>query len=118
MTPETAERGYNNRAAVPEHPQYFARWAAESARVRSALHCSVDVRYGARPKETIDVFPRGRRRGLLFFIHGGYWRSLDKSEHSFVAEPFVEHGFDVAVINYDLARRSTSRRSPTSAAAR
>ena len=102
LTTEAAERGYNNRAAVPEHPHYFARWASESARVRSALHCVVDARYGSRPKETMDIFQAGGRRGLLFFIHGGYWRSLDKSEHSFVAEPFVEHGFDVAVINYDL----------------
>ena len=102
LTPDTAERGYNNRAAVPEHARYFSRWAGESARVRSALHCVLDVRYGSRPKETMDLFTAGGRRGLLFFIHGGYWRSLDKSDHSFVAEPFVEHGYDVAVINYDL----------------
>ena len=102
LTPDEAERGYNNRAAVPDHPQFFARWAADSARVRSALHCSLDVRYGPGAKETMDLFPAGGRRGLLFFIHGGYWRSLDKSDHSFIAEPFVDHGFDVAVINYDL----------------
>ena len=102
LTPEESERGYNNRAAVPDYAKYFARWADESARVRSALHCVVDARYGSRPKATMDLFPAGGRRGLLFFIHGGYWRSLDKSEHSFVAEPFVEHGFDVAVINYEL----------------
>ena len=102
LSPEDAERGYNNRAAVPDHPQYFARWAIESARVRSALHCVIDARYGSRPKETMDLFPAGGRRGLLFFIHGGYWRSLDKSDHSFVAEQFIEQGYDVAVINYDL----------------
>ena len=102
LSPDSAERGYNNRAAVPEYPRYFSRWAIESARVRSALHCVLDVRYGPRPKETMDLFTAGGRRGLLFFIHGGYWRSLDKSEHSFVAEAFVEHGYDVAVINYEL----------------
>lgn len=102
LTPEFCERGYNNRAAVPEHPRYFERWADESARVRSAMYCVVDARYGTRPKETMDLFPAGGHRGLLFFIHGGYWRSLDKSQHSFIAEPFVEQGFDVAVINYDL----------------
>ena len=36
------------------------------------------------------------------FIHGGYWRALDKDEHSFVAPAFVEAGIGVAVINYDL----------------
>jgi arylformamidase len=36
------------------------------------------------------------------FIHGGYWRSLDKKHHSFVAAPFVNAGAAVAVINYSL----------------
>jgi arylformamidase len=36
------------------------------------------------------------------FIHGGYWRSLDKKDHSFVALPFVNAGATVAAINYSL----------------
>ena len=102
LTPEYCERGYNNRAAVPEYAQYFARWAEASARARTTLRCKLDVRYGPRPKETLDLFPAGGRRGLLVFIHGGYWRALDKSDHSFIAPPFVAAGIDVAVINYDL----------------
>lgn len=102
LTPEYCERGYNNRAAVPDYADYFARWASTSAELRSALQCEIDVRYGARPKETLDLFHANDARGLLFFIHGGYWRSLDKSDHSFVAKAYVENGYDVAVINYDL----------------
>jgi arylformamidase len=102
LTPEYCERGYDNRAAVPEFPQYFKRWAEDSAAVRSTLRCVQDVRYGGRPRETLDLFPAGGRRGLLIFIHGGYWRALDKSDHSFIAPPLVAEGFDVAVINYDL----------------
>jgi len=36
------------------------------------------------------------------FLHGGYWRALDKSDFSFVAVPFVAQGFAVANVNYDL----------------
>ncbi len=36
------------------------------------------------------------------FIHGGYWRALDKSDHSFVAPPLVAASVGVAVMNYDL----------------
>jgi len=36
------------------------------------------------------------------FIHGGWWRSLDKVDHGFVAPVFVAAGFAVAVVNYDL----------------
>ena len=102
LTPELCERGYNNRAAVPDHPQYFKRWAEASAQARAALHPALDLRYGPRPKETLDLFVGGGQRGLLVFIHGGYWRALDKSDHSFVAPAFVAAGFDVAVVNYDL----------------
>jgi arylformamidase len=39
---------------------------------------------------------------VLVFIHGGYWRSLDKSDHSFIAPPFTQAGFCVVVVNYAL----------------
>ena len=103
MSDAEIERGYNNRAAVPEHAEWFARWAKASEEVRSRLAATVDVRYGPNPKETMDVLlPRGKRRGTFVFIHGGYWRALDKSEHTFVATPFIDAGYAVAVVNYDL----------------
>jgi arylformamidase len=36
------------------------------------------------------------------FIHGGYWRSLDKADHSFVAPAFTQRGVCVVVPNYAL----------------
>ena len=39
---------------------------------------------------------------VLVFIHGGWWRALDKSDHSFLAPPFVERGALVVVPNYAL----------------
>ena len=39
---------------------------------------------------------------MLLFIHGGWWRSLDKSDHSFVAPPFTAAGAVVVVPNYAL----------------
>jgi len=102
-TAELVERGYNNRAAVPDHPQWLAKFAELSANARTALRPITDLRYGPNPKETLDLFvPAGGSLGTLVFIHGGYWRALDKSDHSFVASPFVAQGFAVAVLNYDL----------------
>jgi arylformamidase len=99
---EFVEREYNLRAAFPDHPQWFARWAVESAAARARLDGRLDVRYGAGPKQTMDLFPAGHARGTLLFIHGGYWRALDKSDHSFVASPLVARDIAVAVLNYDL----------------
>ena len=97
------ESQYNNRAAVPDHPQYFARWAEESERVRRSVRCYLDVPYGTHAMEKLDLFqPPGRSRALLMFIHGGYWRALDKKDHSFVAAELVKHGVTVAVVNYAL----------------
>ena len=103
LTPEAIERGYNNRAAVPEHQQWFDQFLARSESAKEALRPSTDIRYGSGPKETLDLYlPATPARGTLMFIHGGWWRSLDKSDHGFVAPAFVAAGFAVAVVNYDL----------------
>lgn len=96
------EREYNLRTAFPDHPQWFARWSTESALARSRLDAHLGLRYGSGPKQTLDLFPASSPRGALLFIHGGYWRALDKDDHSFVAPVFVAEGIGVAVINYDL----------------
>lgn len=100
-----AERRYNARLTSPNWRQVFERWAKESAAVRAACagSCRLDVRYGPHAMQTLDLFlPAGRPRGTLMYIHGGYWRSLDKSDASIVAPPFTEAGYAVAVVNYAL----------------
>ena len=97
------EREYNNRALVPEHPAYFARWDRDSSYVRANLAHETDVAYGADARHRIDLFPAPNARGTLVFIHGGYWRSLDKSMFSWLAAPYVAAGISVALPNYRLA---------------
>lgn len=94
---------YNNRARVPEAPGLLQRWAEASVLARSRMTCQLDEPYGAGPAERVDVFP-ARESGapVLVFIHGGYWRSLDKSDHSYVAPAFVQAGAMVVVPNYAL----------------
>jgi arylformamidase len=101
-------RQYNNRALVPDHARYFAQWAESSAHARSSLKCELDRRYGDMPGEAIDFFPaQGGDGTCMMFIHGGYWRSLDKSDYSFLAPPWVKAGVSVAVVNYDLCPKVT-----------
>ena len=105
--PAWLDAQYNNRALVPEHAQYFERWARESRAARERLSGLLDVAYGHGAGETLDVFPARRRDDqplapVLVFIHGGYWRSLDKSDHSFLAPAFVDKGACVVVPNYAL----------------
>lgn len=94
---------YNNRALVPDHPAFFARWAQASAQARAEGPCVLDVAYGDGPAETLDVFPAPNGDApVLVFVHGGYWRALDKSDHSFVAPAFTRDGACVVVPNYAL----------------
>ena len=95
------DRMYNNRARVPDHAQYFARWAEGSAAARRQP-CALDVVYGGGLNETLDIFPAARADApVLVFIHGGYWRSLDKADHAFIAPAFTDRAC-VVVPNYAL----------------
>lgn len=102
------ERMYNNRMRVPDHGDYFTRWAAQSALVRQHLPCERDIAYGDDPRERLDAFHAPRKGApLVVFIHGGYWKALDKSHHSFLAAAFHEAGAAVVVPNYAFCPRVT-----------
>jgi arylformamidase len=97
------EREYNNRALVPEHPEFFARWERDSEFVRSSLPCTLDLAYGPDARHRLDVFPAANARGTLVFIHGGYWRTLDKKMFSWIAASWVAAGVNVVLVNYRLS---------------
>lgn len=94
---------YNNRALVPNFADHFSNWIESSKAARANLTCQLDIAYGAGPNETLDIFPAAKPNApVVVFIHGGYWRSLDKSDHSFVAPPLHDMGACVVVVNYAL----------------
>ena len=127
-SPAWLDSQYNNRALVPTFGQHLQRWAADSEAARQRLsHAHLDVPYlttervrafvgsagaacttGTGP--ALDVFrpqPGGSGHPIggapvLVFIHGGYWRALDKADHSFLAPPYVAQGACVVVPNYTL----------------
>jgi len=102
-TPAWYDRMYNNRALVPGFATHLQQWISDSAMARDQLTCLTDLSYGAGPNETLDIFPAADAKApVLVFLHGGYWRSLDKSDHSFIAPPFVKQGVCVVVPNYAL----------------
>lgn len=99
----TLDRLYNNRALVPDYAEYFSRWTQASVIARQTPSCRLDVPYGDGPGETLDIFPAsGAKAPVLVFIHGGYWRALDKADHSFIAPVFTQSGACVVIPNYAL----------------
>jgi arylformamidase len=72
------------------------------------MTCYLERRYGDMPGETLDLFPARKGDGTcMMFIHGGYWRSLDKQDFSFLAPAWVDAGVSLAVVNYDLCPKVT-----------
>ena len=97
------DRMYNNRALVPDFADHFEHWRQGSDSARAQRRCVLDVAYGDGPNETLDIFPASRPDApVVVFIHGGYWRSLDKADHAFVAPPLLDMGACVVVVNYAL----------------
>ena len=99
------DRQYNNRELVPDWADYLARWKRDSQEARLNWPCLLDLPYGESITQTLDWFAPATT-GLapcLVFLHGGWWRSLDKADHSFIAPPYVARGVHVVVVNYALA---------------
>jgi arylformamidase len=94
----------NPRASTPSFFHHIRRWSDASERARGGFAPRLDLTYGPGARERLDFFPLpGKVSPLLIFFHGGDWQSLDKSDFSFLAPPFLERGIAVALVNYGLA---------------
>lgn len=95
---------YNARASIPDHPYIFTRWQKDSALARRTHAGLLDLAYGTAAKERLDFYPAYQAGApLLVFIHGGWWRSLDKSDFTFVIPAYRRAGYNIALTNYTLA---------------
>ena len=103
QTPAWYDAQYNNRARIPEHPAILAHWFEASARARERHADMVEVAYDSAPRERLDVFAaRSPASPVFVYLHGGYWRALDKRDQSFLAPPFVDAGAMVVLPDYTL----------------
>ncbi len=108
LSAEDIEAQFNPRVAVQDFDGHLAQYTARSRAARGRLEGRLDLAYGATPLQTLDVFPAARSGApVQVFLHGGYWRALDKSDLSFVAEPLVAAGATAVLLNYDLCPQVT-----------
>jgi arylformamidase len=103
LSAEQVEQQFNPRVAVPQAQRHLDRYASRSAEARQRIGGEFDIRYGDKPKQTLDWHRAATAdRPIVLFIHGGYWRKLDKSDHSFIVPFFLDAGHSVVNLNYDL----------------
>ncbi|WP_099864969.1 alpha/beta hydrolase [Pararhizobium haloflavum] len=99
---------YANAAHIPGSDAFPERWATEAARFRSAQtatgRCRLDIAYGEGDRNRFDLFqPAAEPKGLVIFVHGGYWKAFDKSSWSHLAGGALAKGHAVAMPSYTLA---------------
>lgn len=95
---------YDNTSAVENSGEYLALWARRSSTLRARQPELMDIAYGPRERNRLDVFRSGRENApLLVFIHGGYWQRNSKDVFCCMAEGLLPHGIDVACLGYTLA---------------
>lgn len=100
-----AERdaAYNNSAAVADYAEWVARWTDMSARRRAESHAVLDVPYGPRERNRIDLFPGDPSAPTLVYIHGGYWQRGAREWYSCMGEGVGAHGWSSAIVGYTIA---------------
>lgn len=98
---------YTNGANIAGGDRWPAAWT-EPAKVfreklSSAGRAKLDLPYGQAERNRLDLFlPEGEARGLVVFVHGGYWMATDKSYWSHLAAGPVANGYAVAMPSYTL----------------
>lgn len=96
---------YANGPYIDDADTYPPRWAAEAQGFRDALgdRAKLDLTYGPSARNTFDLFlPEGDAKGLLVFVHGGYWLRFDKNSWSHLAAGALAQGWAVAMPGYEL----------------
>lgn len=95
---------FANGPYIPGGADYPARWAAAAAAWRKTGRAELDLGYGTQARARYDLFlPDGAARGLVVFVHGGYWLKFDRSFWSHLAAGPVARGWAVAIPGYTLA---------------
>ncbi|TIN24784.1 MAG: alpha/beta hydrolase [Mesorhizobium sp.] len=101
------DSAYANGANIAGSDRWPAAWAEPAQAFRDALsmegRARLDIAYGDGSRNRLDLFlPKAAPKGLVVFIHGGYWLESDKSTWSHLANGAVGNGFAVAMPSYTL----------------
>lgn len=98
---------YTNAAYIPGGEGYADKWQALAADFREEMgragRLRTGIAYGAHQHNRYDLYkPEGEPRGLVVFVHGGYWMKFHKSYWSHLARGSLDHGHAVALPSYVL----------------
>ncbi|MGR3492291.1 MAG: alpha/beta hydrolase [Shimia sp.] len=94
---------FDNSGYISDAADHVTRWPKDAAAFR-ADHPPERITTGDHPREWAHLFhPAGTPKGLLIFVHGGYWMRFDASDWSHLACGALKRGWAVALPSYPLA---------------
>lgn len=98
---------YANGPNIPGGDRWPDLWVAPAERFReeqlSLGRARLDIPYGEGERQRFDLFmPGSAPKGLVIFVHGGFWIRLDRSFWSHFAAGPLAHGYAVAIPSYTL----------------
>lgn len=98
---------YANGVNIARGDRWPEAWIRPAEAFRGAMlsagRAKLDLVYGERPRNRLDLFlPEASVKGLVVFVHGGFWLQTDKSVWSHLAEGAVTSGYAVAMPSYTL----------------
>lgn len=100
---------YVLRETIPDFLEEVARWESLGESLDNSLaannNSTETVSYGEHPRQDMQLYraKAGQTgKGLAVFIHGGFWRMMDRTQSHFMAQPYLDRGWDCAVIEYRL----------------
>lgn len=98
---------YANGANIAQGDRWPQAWVEPAKAFRDRLatdgRARLGLAYGDAPRNRFDLFmPQGEAKGLVVFVHGGFWLRLDRSFWSHLAAGPLAHGHAVAMPSYTL----------------
>ncbi len=100
------DREYANSAFIAGSEALPALWTQKAAAFRAGIgkRGRLGIAYGPHDRQKLDLFlPETTPRGLLVFIHGGYWMETGRELWSHLAAGALGRGWACAMPSYTLA---------------
>ncbi len=101
LTKAQLDWNYDQRPHAPNMVQVLERLATAGAQAQARLSCRQRLTYGSTEIEALDWYACGQAQApVLFFIHGGAWRSGQARDYAFFVEWMLAEGVDVVIPDF------------------